>query len=366
MNDAQNQFKLSLLYYPTIRIPSGQWLKQAVLYWDEVGSIVPQDYGGKWLIKDSPDLEYLVGEEQFHPFDPRQLTRQWNLVLELADELKTIIESESYQKFLPPISNRLFDSEIHMDKVSDSVRHYLIEKDLARVKSPDGKSKADWIFFDRTTALLYMSLLAKYLARNDDRSNIIATPGTSRPEYQHLSFGQKQAGDNEVGIEVMIKNWLPIPDPNVPIQDIVVYKRNRQDELLPLQLLMVDFEQQLRKVESVQEAKEVAYKFDLAKRKGLNDLNASLKDANIETKWGNLNTLMGVTAPPLVGFLASKIAEALLVANPVAAGVIAFGLSASIALRAYYVSRQNVVNEKLRNSPYSYLFHAQQEFILPG
>ena len=59
MNCAQDQFKHSLLYYPTIQIPSGQWLKKAVLYWDEVSSIVPQDYDGKWLIESSPDLEYL-------------------------------------------------------------------------------------------------------------------------------------------------------------------------------------------------------------------------------------------------------------------------------------------------------------------
>jgi len=364
MDNAYNQFKRSLLYYPTIRIPSGPWLKQAVLYWDEVGSIVPQGYDGKWLIESSPDLEYLRGEDLFLAFSPRRLEGH-PLAHELAEEFTSIIESPQFLRLLPSPESRLLDSQIHEDKLSHEILKYLLDHDLASYKAPTGESDFTWLYFERTTALLFMSLLAKYLARSDER-NVLTVPGTDRPEYQHLSFAQKQVGGNEVGIEVTINNWLPIPEPHVPIQDIVVYKRKRQDELLPLQLLMVDFERQLRKVESVQEAKEVAYQFDLNKRKGLNDLNSSLKDSKIETGWGSLNTLMGVSAPPLIGFLAGKIAEATQITDPVSVGVIAFGLSASVALKAYLVARQNVENEKLRNSPYSYIFHAQQEFILPG
>jgi len=34
----------SVLYYPTITIPPGSWLRNAVLYWDSVGSIVPRSF----------------------------------------------------------------------------------------------------------------------------------------------------------------------------------------------------------------------------------------------------------------------------------------------------------------------------------
>jgi hypothetical protein len=364
MDNIQKQYKRSLLYYPTIRIPSGQWLKQAVLYWDEVGSIVPKDYNGKWLIRKSPDLEYLVGEELFHPFDPKKLQFHQDLLRELETELIVIIESDGYRKYLPPVSDRLLDSEIHLDKVSENALFYLLKKNLAREEPLEGKRKDGWVFFERTTALLYMSLLAKYLARSD-RREVLTVPGTDRLEYQHFSFSPKYEGEEEVGIEVGINNWLPMPDPHVPIQEIVAFKRQREEELLSLQLLMLDFEQQLRKVESVEEAKEVAYQFDLAKQKGLNDLTASLKDAKIETGWGSLNTLIGVTALPLVGYLAAKIAEATQLADPVVTGVTAFVLSSSVVLKAYLISRQNVLNEIQRNSPYSYLFHAQQELIIP-
>jgi hypothetical protein len=36
--------KRAILYYPTITLPPGGWLRQAILYWDQVGSIVPMRY----------------------------------------------------------------------------------------------------------------------------------------------------------------------------------------------------------------------------------------------------------------------------------------------------------------------------------
>jgi hypothetical protein len=377
MSADQNQYKRSLLYYPTIKIPSGQWLKQTILYWDEVGSIVPRDLNGTWLIPMSDDLKYLAGEEIFYPYDPRWIEGNWEISQLFFDELCQNVQSDSFLRLVPRAEQRLYDAKIHWNKVSEQALNFLLTNELVKLTTNQrkfflsnggsGRGKVGkWIYFERTTALLYMSLLAKYLVRCDDRKNVIATPATDRPEYQFLSFKQEQSMDQNVGIEISIKDWLPVPDEHVPILEIVAFKRKRQDELIPLQLLMTSLEKKLKGTISLEEAKEIAYQFDLKKRKGLSDLSASLKDSKLETKWESLNLLIGVTAPPLVGFLAGKIAEVTQIADPVATSVIAFGLSASIALKAYFVARQSAVNEKLRNSPYSYLFHAQQELIISG
>jgi len=365
MDNAQNQFKRSLLYYPTIRIPSGQWLKQAILYWDEVGSIVPQEYGGNWLVEKSRDLEYLVGEGLFHPFDPRQVSYDGQVASEMTQEIKTIVKSPLFKKSLSSRKIRTYPSRIHLDKTWDEIIDFLIKKKLVRKESPDGTIEPEWLYFENSTALIYMSLLAKHLARKDNR-NVITLPGTDRYEYQYLSFLKNPGMEEEIGIEVKIRNWLPIPNPDVPIQEIVTFKRQRQDELLPLQLLMLDFEQKLKNAESIDHAKEITNRFDLDKRIGINNLKKSLIDSGLETGWGSLNTLMGVTPAPLVGFLSSKIAELAHIGDPLAVGVIGFSLSAFVGLQAYQVSRQNVMNEKLRNSPYSYFLHAEQESIILG
>jgi hypothetical protein len=33
-----------VLYFPYIRVPDSEWFTQVLLYWDEVGSIVPYEY----------------------------------------------------------------------------------------------------------------------------------------------------------------------------------------------------------------------------------------------------------------------------------------------------------------------------------
>lgn len=52
--------KRAILYYPTISIPTNDWLRRSLLYWDEIGSIVPVDYEENTLIPYSPDIQFLV------------------------------------------------------------------------------------------------------------------------------------------------------------------------------------------------------------------------------------------------------------------------------------------------------------------
>ena len=53
----------TILYYPTINIPNENWLKNALLYWDNISSIVPyEDYYNL-----SPHLLYLQSCEIYKP-----------------------------------------------------------------------------------------------------------------------------------------------------------------------------------------------------------------------------------------------------------------------------------------------------------
>lgn len=59
----------SILYYPTISIDDGPWLRAAALYWDEVCSIVPSPY----LERLSPELNYMLEQGQYRPIYPQQI-----------------------------------------------------------------------------------------------------------------------------------------------------------------------------------------------------------------------------------------------------------------------------------------------------
>ena len=59
----------TILYYPKINIQDGAWLRNALLYWDEISSIVPyENYTNL-----SPELLYLQNLGIYHAIYPQNL-----------------------------------------------------------------------------------------------------------------------------------------------------------------------------------------------------------------------------------------------------------------------------------------------------
>src|ERR1043166_3245112 len=67
------QPKAAILYYPTIDVPTDDWLRQALLYWDEVGSIVPEQWEADHHYRD--DIRYLRDEGEYRAFRPEVFTQ---------------------------------------------------------------------------------------------------------------------------------------------------------------------------------------------------------------------------------------------------------------------------------------------------
>lgn len=59
----------TILYYPTINIQDGAWLRNAILYWDEVSSIVPHEN----YLDFSPELLYLQKSGVYKAVYPHDL-----------------------------------------------------------------------------------------------------------------------------------------------------------------------------------------------------------------------------------------------------------------------------------------------------
>lgn len=59
----------TILYYPTIDIQDGAWLRNAILYWDEVSSIVPYEGYPDF----SPEILYLQRLGVYKPVYPQDL-----------------------------------------------------------------------------------------------------------------------------------------------------------------------------------------------------------------------------------------------------------------------------------------------------
>ena len=205
----------TILYYPMISIRTGRWLRQALLYWDQIGSIVPQNYEDEALLPYTPDMEYLKAEGEFRPFRPDALLGQdRDAFREFEDDLlQTISASSLVLSSSLPFAPR-FDFRIHRDKISHHVFDLLKQEGLAISERSDG----NWYYCERRFALSYMSLLAKYLAASDSDSTV---PSTNLAVYEKLNFQARLDADAFVCLKARFRDILPVPRGDVPLADIL-------------------------------------------------------------------------------------------------------------------------------------------------
>lgn len=353
--------KRTILYYPTISVPTGAWLRQALLYWDEIGSIVPQRWDNSDLIPYTPDIEYLRAEGEFRPFRPETLTTQperWNDLQALEKEFRSIVTSVGFQRLLAPTHQRQLAWHIHLDKVSARLFSFLERTGLAAVDSEN----PEWYLVEEKTALLYMAVLAKYLADIDIQATV---PGTDRREYERLIYDAPSRWRGFVCLDTRFRNVLPIPRDDVPLSDILPFKRKRRAELLNFRQQIDHFQQKLSQAEDRREVKQIVTSFRESIEKGLNDLSTLLQDAKIAMTVGSLKTIINAKSPTLWGTLGVIIGQATKVTElPIEWTLPRLGVLGLIEVGCHLIDKRNEQRAALRKSPFAYLYHAQAEGLL--
>jgi hypothetical protein len=362
----------TILYYPTINIPTNSWLRHSLLYWDEVSSIVPKSWEDDILLELSPDIHYLIDEGQFRPIKPEDLIsvrENWEAFEEFQREFKEIVLSPQFQRFVNrgnlivsrihpnKIISNMNGSRIHANKTSDSLYDFLYEQGLAR---RDGDY--EWIQFEKSTALLYMSLLAKYLADIDSNQTTIGTD-----YYSYEMFNFKRVG-KEKGfpvISLILDRVLPTPLNNVPLEKIVKFKNKRADNLRHFKKKLSDFQTKISNSKSQAELKEITIGFKETLINGVNDLDKTLKDSNLETGFKTFKSLINVkssTTLLTVGAFVNSKVDAINI--PLDWTLIGIGAMGAIELTGNYIEAKNKERAKLRESAFSYLHYASKARII--
>jgi hypothetical protein len=360
----------TLLYYPTIKIPTASWLRQGVLYWDEVSSIVPMDWEDRSLINLGRDIHYLMAEGQFRPIRPEDLIFKSVNHMELRQfeqEFKTLVASNEFLQYLSrkyggaieaDLRSKIsFDYQVHRNKTSQGLCEFLDSQGLIQNDVP-----GDWIYFEPTTALLYMSLLAKYLADIDTEYTTIST---DRAIYNEFNFKRALPGSGFPVVSVDLKNVLPVPRFDVPFETIVDFKRKREDNLINFKKHLSDFQSKISNAKSQAELKEHLVNFQDTLAAGVLDLSAVLKDSKIEYGFKTLKSLTTLKSPIVIGAVASvanTISETVNI--PLALNIGGLGAMAAIELATGFVEALNKERVKVRESPFSYIYQAQKAGII--
>ncbi len=357
--------KRTVLYYPTISIPNNWWLRQALFYFDEVGSIVPQTMTWEGesrgpMIPLTDELEFLQGEGIFRAISPERLTlgRGWEEARELGDDLQAIVTTERHRA---QRSNEYV--HVHRGKTNESILNVLESEGLIKPaeSTPYKGGAGEWMLVEKHTALLYLSLLAKYLSAIDKEATV---PGTDREEYRDLVYGANQEKEGEAGVQLHLQKILPVPKPGTDIHKIVEFKQKRCDELLRFRSSIDDLEDKLAKSQDKEEVRHNLIRFEEKQRTEVSNLAAALRDARIETVFGSVKALVKSISPAFWGSLLAiggMAAGAPVISIPV---IIVGSVMAACDVSTYLMDRKIKTRSQVKQSAVAYLHYAKAEGLV--
>jgi len=352
--------KRKIIYYPTIIVPS-EWAKWTVLYFDKVSSIIPKGVDYKevvnpWNEKDFKIMEILMEEGEFEPTDPQHLLSQrekWANREILIKEFKKIVTSNKFQSIINKNWKRSsIIWKVHWDKVSNGIYEFLHEQGLAE----KDKNSWNWILMEEKTSLLYMSLLAKYLA---DVNPDFTVPGTDSNEYEKIIYGAFSHQNSFISLDAKFMNVLPAPASDVPITNILKFKRKRRDELLYFREVIDRVYQDISMAENEGEIKQIVLSYKEKIEREVTKLRKMMKEEHIKTVLGTFKSLLDIKPPVLLPTLGVSLSGL-----PLEVKIPILGITATIQIGYYLVDEINKQRAKLRESPFAYLYCAEKEGVI--
>lgn len=345
-----------LLYYPAINIPNGIWLRNSLLYTDKVASIVPSvDMNDNRIDDDTKSLYDSGFYEPISVFN--NLNPTHNEYNKFQENFINTIESKefkSYQKVTNDYpwgqDTGMTDYSMYAEKLSHEITEFLQERNLLK------RGNFGVMTVEKNSAIIYMSMLADYLA---SINNDLVIPSTDKQEFEKLTF---QLADKKVlTYRLQLDGCLPTPSPNTEIKDIIKFKKARKQELLQFRTILDTVESELNKTEDEKEKKLKLVQFQEKLQKELLEIRKLLGDSKLEFILNGFSSLLDFKQKEIVGTVS--------VLGLGGAGVVAslpfVGLGAGLLLlTGTLISSYKKINRHVEANSSSYIYYAQQAGLI--
>lgn len=349
--------KRRILYYPTINITDGIWLRNALLYWDEISSIMPYQNDDFEI---SPEIQNLMDTHYYVPTRPDDIMYS-DLYSEFIDEVK--IKINEYNPRLHKSGNF---SSIHKSKVEPTFCHLhnskisydilpLLQEKSEILYSENGQ----WIYIEEELSNIYMAVLAKYLAAINYEDTVIGSDKQSNEDYVYKTKTATCRHNNRQPFLNYKCSILPIPNMDTSIEEIIDFKRSRADELLKFRQQLNAFEERLSNASDIVEIKSLCIEFEEKLAINANDIQRVMKERRWRLKPSLMNTLVGISLPGILNTIE-------MFGVPINLTYKGIGIAAGTALSIYlsFKDAGNIRRSGLVDNPYSYIYHARMENIL--
>lgn len=338
----------TILYYPTINIKDGQWLRNALLYWDNISSIVPH----KRYKRLSPDLQYLKESGVYEAIYPNTLFRsEYARGFEKAVR-ERILKYEKDSRNLPIIySKKDYEPRemIHYKKMLPDLYSFLEKKNYIKENKSTG-----WVNIDKQIAQIYMRTLAEFSIKCSSKDIVL---GTDKISNNRKIYGSTMCQKDSQCCYLNIIKCLPQPSCETSFDDILNFKLRRKDELNAFREKIRELEENIYNSNSFDEIKHYENKFIESWETCYSDYNKALKDSKISFVLGNLCTLIAIPSigNALENALAQHIGQGFFDAVQLGAGLLQMGIS--------YIDYKNKINPNKGDGGFSYIINARKEGI---
>lgn len=342
----------TILYYPTININDGQWLRNALLYWDNISSIVPYE-GYEELSSDLIFLQSCGVYEAVYPEDLFNSEYSDDFCNTILNRISEYERSNRPKSFLGKKNTMVHKSKLHW-LVTDALinNKYLpqgISKDLLEKKYPDTCFHNEWVEMDSKIAQIYMRTLAEFSIKSSHKDIILGTDKFT--ENQEIYCRTAPIIANQC-CYLNIIDCFPQPSLETSFEDILKFKSSRRDELEMFKDKIQELEEKIYLSKNIDEIKYHEQRFVNNWRRYYKDYCKVLKDSKINFVLGNLSTLI---AMPFVGdLLAEHIGPNFVDVAQIGLGALQMGVS--------YVNYRNKINPRT-DSGFSYIISAREEGV---
>lgn len=347
----------TILYYPYINIQDGTWLRNAILYWDEVSSIVPYDNYPDL----SPELLYLQESGAYKAVYPRDL-----FFSEFAEEFCSSIVKriDTYEQSSTKISNgtqnrrvRIHKNKvyapalhelIHYRKLPPELLNYFNNKKYINDCNTDG-----WMEIDSKIAQIYMRTLAEYSIKCSNKDIVLGTD-TVTHSREIYNCARNHADIRTQCCKINIENCLPQPSMDVSFEDILNFKMRRKDELHEFKAKIRELETNIYYADSPELIKHYENQFIENWESYSKDFYKVLKESRITFF---LSSLVSLVAIPFVGeILAQRFGSSCSAAIQTGAQFLNIGIG--------YFDYKNKISTTKTDGGFSYIIKAKKDGII--
>ena len=344
----------TILYYPTINIQDSAWLRNAILYWDEVSSIVPYENYPDF----SPELLYLQELGVYKSVYPQELFFS-EFAEDFCDSIVRRISAYEARTINSGIQNgrvRVHKNKIyapalreliHYRKLPPQLLDYFGDKRYINDYNADG-----WMEIDSKIAQIYMRTLAEYSIKCSSRDIVLGTD-TSIHSQEIYSPSRNRVDLQAQCYIINIENCLPQPSMDVSFEDILEFKNRRKDEFNAFRAKIRELETNIYNADSPELILHYETQFKEGWQQCSQDFYKVLKDSKITFILTSFSSLVGI---PFVGQQLSYIGQDVTSAIQTGAQLLNIGIG--------YFNYKNKISSAKSDGGFSYIIKAKRDGII--